>query len=188
MLATDELKAEHEGITLMLRVLEEIVSQVESGREVDPEDIAQVIEFFKVFADACHHGKEEQLLFPALEEAGIPRLGGPVAVMLHEHDQGRRYVQQMALAALAGRNLPEFVHTGPNMLEFADAARNYVELLTNHIRKENEILFKMADQVLTPEKQGELRQAFEELERDLIGEGVHEALHAMMERMADKYL
>ena len=186
MLATDELKAEHEGITVMLRVLGELASRVESGQEVDEKDVIQVIEFFKVFADACHHGKEEELLFPALEQAGVPRLGGPVAVMLHEHDQGRRYIQEMALS-LAGRNMPAYVKTGTDMPGFARAARNYIDLLSDHIRKENDILFTLADQVLTKEKQSELHQAFGALERDRMGPGIHEALHAMMERMAAKY-
>lgn len=181
MLATDELKNEHEGIKLMLRVLEELASRAESGREVDTDDAAKTVEFFKVFADACHHGKEEDLLFPALVEAGIPSQGGPVGVMLHEHDQGRHYIRQMTLS-LGGNG------AGPDMAQFAQAARKYIELLSAHIGKENEVLFTMADQVLSPEKQAELKKGFDTLESERMGEGVHETFHAMMEDMAEKYL
>lgn len=177
MLATDELKAEHQGILVMLRVLEQLAVRAQSGQEMDAGDAAKVIEFFKVFADKCHHGKEEQLLFPALEQAGVPRQGGPVGVMLHEHDLGRGFIKEMGDALTAG-DMPAFAH----------AARDYIALLSDHIKKEDTILFKMADQVLSPEKQKELRQGFDDLERDHMGAGVHEAFHAMMDQLGAKYL
>jgi hemerythrin-like domain-containing protein len=177
MLATDELKAEHRGIETMLRVLGRLADIAESGRDLDTGDAAGVIEFLRIFADKCHHGKEEDLLFPALEAAGIPRQGGPLEVMLNEHVIGRGFIRGMS-QALAGEDMDGF----------AQSARGYIELLSNHIRKENEVLFKMADQALSAQKQEELLKAFAAMERDHMGEGVHEAFHAMMDRLAAKYL
>lgn len=188
MLATEDLRTEHEAILLMLKVLGEMASRAASGKAVDLDDASRMIDFFEVFADKCHHGKEEGLLFPALEEAGIPRQDGPVGVMLHEHDQGRRFIQEMALAVNAGKGFPEFVQAEPDLAQFAQAARNYIELLESHIRKENEVLFTMADQVLSPQMQKELKAAFDTFEREHMGAGVHGAFHVMIGEMARKYL
>ena len=60
-----------------------------------------------MFADKCHHGKEEDVLFPELEKAGIARQGGPIGVMLHEHVSGREFIRRMS-EALPARNDKEF--------------------------------------------------------------------------------
>ena len=68
----DELKQEHEGIKLSLEILSRIAQNMQ--RNVEPgaaEDMGRLIEFFTVFVDTCHHGKEEELLFPALEDIGV---------------------------------------------------------------------------------------------------------------------
>jgi len=66
MTPTEQLKEEHEAIKLMLRILDKVCDKLESGEEVNPEHLDQILEFIKVFADKCHHGKEEDLLFQQL--------------------------------------------------------------------------------------------------------------------------
>jgi len=70
---TEQLKEEHKGIILMLRVLEQMCDRLDAGEPVDLDHLERSVEFLKVFADTCHHAKEEELLFPAMEQAGIPR-------------------------------------------------------------------------------------------------------------------
>jgi hemerythrin-like domain-containing protein len=82
MRPTEELRAEHDGILVMLKILERVSGQLTSPSTVELKHLDQILEFLKVFVDRCHHGKEEDILFPALEEAGIPRRGGPIGVML----------------------------------------------------------------------------------------------------------
>jgi hemerythrin-like domain-containing protein len=82
MKATQQLRAEHEGIQLMLRILEAICRKLEAGERVNPDHMEGIIEFFRVFVDHCHHGKEEELLFPVMEAAGVIKQGGPLGVML----------------------------------------------------------------------------------------------------------
>ncbi len=72
MKPTEQLKEDDELIKTMLKVLEAICSRLENTKDLPREHLDNVIEFIKVFADKCHHGKEEELLFPAMEEAGIP--------------------------------------------------------------------------------------------------------------------
>lgn len=177
MTPIEELMAEHQGILAMLDVLEKMAGLAEAGQKPDPEDGAAVVDFIRTFADKCHHGKEEDLLFPALEAAGIPRQGGPVGVMLHEHDVGRSFVKGMDEALGAGA-----------AALFAANARGYVELLRAHIGKEDHVLFKMAARALTPAKLEELSKAFAAVERDKMGPGVHEAYHALIDKLTAKYL
>jgi hemerythrin-like domain-containing protein len=98
MKPTEALKKEHEAIKLMLRILEEVSERLESGEKVGPERPESILEFIRVFADKCHHGKEEGLLFPAMEKVGIPRARGPIGVMLFEHKEGRNFVKGMSEA------------------------------------------------------------------------------------------
>lgn len=67
------MKKEHEATKLMLRVLGKVCETFESQQEANPEHLEQMVEFIEIFADRCHHGKEEDLLFRALEEGGMPR-------------------------------------------------------------------------------------------------------------------
>ena len=183
MKATEQLKAEHDGIKLMLRILEEICIGLESGQDLNTEHLESIIEFFRIFADRCHHGKEEDLLFPALERAGIPKDGGPIGQMLLEHDEGRRYIRGMADALARHKNGER-----SSSSEFVVNARNYTNLLTNHIEKENSVLFRIADQLLSPGKQDKLLEEFENLEVNRIGKGKHEEFHRLLDELADVYL
>jgi hemerythrin-like domain-containing protein len=95
MRAIDELTQEHHGIQQMLKVLGALVLKLRNGETVDYAHLDRMMEFFTVFVDTCHHGKEEDYLFPALEIAGVPKEGGPIGVMLYEHAQGRELVARM---------------------------------------------------------------------------------------------
>jgi hemerythrin-like domain-containing protein len=164
--ATDVLKQDHRIIERVLAVLERLA---QNPREASLEDWQKAIDFIRGFADRCHHLKEEKILFPALERHGIPREGGPIGMMLVEHEEGRAYVREMveALAHEGGDSEVRRTILGQN-------ARAYLRLLREHIRKEDEVLFQMADEALSPEEQKELAQEFEKHETEEIGAGVHE--------------
>ncbi|MFZ5586295.1 MAG: hemerythrin domain-containing protein [Thermodesulfobacteriota bacterium] len=171
--ATADLRAEHQGVLAVLKIMEAMAKRLEAGLGVESGHWEQALDFLKVFVDKCHHGKEEDFLFPALEAAGVPRQGGPIAALLAEHQEGRRLVKAMAGAQ------------GP---ERAKAIRAYVNLLRDHIAKEDGVLFPLADERLAPARQGELAQAYERLENERIGPGRHEAFHAMIETLTYTYL
>jgi hemerythrin-like domain-containing protein len=176
--ATATLRTEHEAILGMLEATEEAASQIASGITVNAEILNGLLDFFKIFADRCHHGKEEELLFPLLERRGMPRNGGPLGVMLAEHDQGRALIRNMSESAAqfeAGNR--EAADT------WAHAARAYAALLRAHIQKENNILFMLAERMLSNEDQVSLAAAFEILEVEKMGSGTHERLHGLMEHL-----
>jgi hemerythrin-like domain-containing protein len=176
--AIDDLKHDHEAIVAALSILDTISESIAHGTTPDKNDLINFIGFLKEFADKCHHGKEEGILFPALVAAGMSEHSGPIAVMLAEHMQGRDYIKQMDGAIAAG----------PDYVTFAYAARGYSLLLKNHIQKENYVLFQMAEDALDKGKLEQLYNAFEEHEEKVIGQGRHEELHKMLKELQTKYV
>ena len=182
MNATDQLRAEHEGILTMLEILERVCEQINSGKRANLDHLDQIVEFLQVFADQCHHGKEEDILFPALEKVGIPKEGGPIGVMLSDHDQGRKYIRAM-------REALESLKKGQEGTEgFVGGAKGYIELLRGHIMKENNVLFVMAEKNLSKEEQTRLFDTFEIMEREKIGVGKHETFHRLLDELSRVYL
>lgn len=183
MSLTEQLKEEHETIKLMLMILEKVCEKLGSKEKINPEHLEKIVEFIKVFADKCHHGKEEDLLFPAMEEAGIPKEGGPIGVMLVEHNMGRNYVKGMSEAVALYKTGDRTVSS-----KIVENARNYIKLLTPHINKEDNILYLMADMRLSKDKQEELLEKFEKVESELIGAGKHEEFHQLLNNLKQLYL
>jgi hemerythrin-like domain-containing protein len=183
MKPTEELKKEHEAVKLMLRILQEISKRLDAGEKISAKHLTDILEFIRVFTDKCHHMKEEELLFPALESAGVARERGPIGVMLYEHQEAREFVKGMNEA------LEKFKEGEKKAgIEFARNARNYVELLTSHIYKEDNILYPMADDKLSATVQRELEQGFEKIEKEVIGPGRHEEFHRLLKRLEEEYL
>jgi hemerythrin-like domain-containing protein len=177
--ASEDLMHEHKAISIALSVIENTVKRIRNDEKIDFKDLEDMIDFLKVFADKCHHGKEEGYFFPALEKAGIRNENGPIGVMLSEHQQGRNFIKQMQESIIN--------HT-INKNAFVDAALPYVNLLRNHIAKENNVLFPMGDARLSESDQIELLNDFKNHEEKVIGEGKHEELHALLEKFQKKYL
>lgn len=171
-----ELTAEHGTIRLMLRVLENICGKIEKGESVPTEHLRQAVEFIREFADKCHHGKEEQLLFPAMRENDIPEEISLIDELIEEHETGRNFARRMA----------EAIETG-DFSRFAGEARGYVSLLDRHIDKENDILFPMAEKTLAAQKKEELEKGFQNVEKNVIGESRHKELHGMADELRKIY-
>lgn len=179
-----DLKMEHDAVQLTLRILNKICQRIEKTEEIiDLRHADQLLEFFKVFVDKCHHGKEEELLFPALEKVGVSNKGGPIEVLLHEHQQGREYAQAMN-AALAQYTKGD--RTAVN--GFVKTAREYINLLDQHIDKENNVLFPLAEKHLSESEQARLWEGFERIETQKIGAGKHDEFHEMLDNLEDVYL
>jgi len=183
MKATQQLKDEHEGIKLMLRIMESISANLQKGEVLNAIQYGKIIEFIKGFADKCHHGKEEDILFPVLTEHGIPNEGGPIGVMLREHQEGRNHIKELSAA------FEEFKNGNKQAISnIVRCSMNYVHLLRTHIEKENNILFMMADKVLDEAEQSEIAEAFEKLEAERIGIGKHEEYHKLLKELEKIYL
>jgi hemerythrin-like domain-containing protein len=176
--ATEVLSDEHRVIERVLAVVEKLATAPVEG---SLDSWKKALDFFSHFADQCHHFKEEQVLFPAMEGRGIPRDGGPIGMMLMEHEEGRAYVRAMlsAIPLVEAKN-----QVAKEIL--VDKAKAYLRLLKDHIQKEDEILFKIADDVISPDEQKQLLRSFEEHEAKEIGEGVHEKYLKIAEELEAK--
>ncbi len=163
--ATQILRNEHDVILQVLDATERVAGSLQAGADVPPQVLANVVEFLRLYADRQHHGKEEDLLFLELERRGMPREGGPIGMMLMEHKFGRALIARMAEAgqAYAGGDRSAAA-------QWAGAAADYVALLREHIMKENQILFVMAERMLTPDEQKNLAARFAEVDRQKTGE------------------
>lgn len=155
------------------RVIERVLSALEQLTRLPVSDSVErwqkALEFFRHFADECHHFKEEKVLFPAMEAHGIPNEGGPIGMMLAEHEEGRAHVRSM-LAAVEQIAAGNVASAGPLL----NHARAYLTLLREHIQKEDDILFRMADEVIPQDEQRQLLRRFEAHEAEEMGAGAHE--------------
>jgi len=147
---TEVLREEHRVIEQMLAGLETAAMRA-AGRALLDGWWEQAIDWLRVFADRNHHAKEEASLFPAMIKAGVPVENGPISVMLEEHVQGRALIQAMAGGAPAER---------------AATALRYVQLLRDHIDKENGFVFPLADSVLDAQAVESVGREFEAVEAE----------------------
>ncbi len=182
MKATRDLKDEHGGIKVMLAILGKVCDRIEAGQDVDPKHVGEILEFLKVFVDKCHHAKEEDHLFPAMVKAGVPGEGGPVGMMLLEHEAGRGFIRGMTQAA-------EGLARGERgaAKRFTANARSYAELLLQHIEKEDNVLYPIAEARLPADADEALSAAFGKVEEERVGHGRHEKFHGMMDRLRAVY-
>lgn len=180
MTPTETLRHEHKVVLLVLTGAEREARNLRQGGAVHAEATEQMLDFFRNFVDRCHHAKEEQHLFPAMVAHGFAADAGPVAVMLHEHEQGRAAVRAI------GEALPDAsAGDSPAKERLAAALEGYVSLLRSHIFKEDNVLFAMAEQVLPPDEQARIAASFEEIEEREIGPGMHEGYHQLAHRLGE---
>ncbi len=158
MKATEILMQEHRLIEQVLDCLEEAAGRLEDGEEINPDFFIDAANFVAGFADGSHHRKEEDILFVAMTARDMPEDRGPVAVMRHEHEEGRRFTAGFRSAA-------EQMKTGDTGAS-VDVIRNvfdYVTLLREHIFKEDNVLFPMAEQVLAADEMQRVSGEFERI-------------------------
>jgi len=169
----DELSREHQTILMVLGAMERELRPLQDGAPIRRTFWGSVLEFLEHYADRCHHGKEEQLLFVELERAGVPAEHGPTACMRKEHELGRSGRRQMVEAVQDGSGAA-----------LARAAGGYVELLREHVEKEDQVLFPMAKSVLDQAAVERLRSGFAAVEQRDLGVGSHELYEQLARELA----
>jgi len=169
---TEMLEAEHRVIALIVDAAPVLASKLEAGRPVDNLLINGIVEFMRLYADKCHHGKEEELLFPLLAEKGVPMHGCPIGGLINEHARGRVLVKGLDEAA-ASLKTNKADHSARERL--IANLRGIADLYLGHIWREDYMLFPLTDKLLTKEEQHSLYAAFQKVDEG-IGSQVIERL------------
>jgi hemerythrin-like domain-containing protein len=182
MNALEILINEHISIMRMLLVLEKMIGDAEISRSIEASHLKQVIYFLKGFADSCHHAKEENMLFPSMIQAGLSEKGGPISVMLHEHSLGREFIAGLQ------DGLEKLELNEPEALTIISGnGIHYIQLLTAHIEKENNILFPMAGRILNWQEMETLTGNFVAFEVAEEQSGNHGHFMSILDQLSNIY-
>jgi hemerythrin-like domain-containing protein len=167
---------EHKLILRMIDLLEANTRLLGEGKFRDWDFYLDAVDFIRSYADRFHHAKEEDILFKALVENGMPAENSPVAAMLMAHDQGRGYV--LKLEEAAGKAKAGELGQAPVI---AGNARGYIELLRDHVDKEDTILYPLAERVLPEAMRPAMAEGYAMAEEKAPGVEEH------YRRMVEKY-
>ena len=158
----DALTREHTVILQVVHALHALRARIEQGMRVDTGTLRAAAEFFREYADALHHGKEEAVLFPAMERKGVPESGCPLGALRAEHVKGRRLVVRFSEAI-------EAYDAGDpaGASELIAAIDAIHKLYPDHIWKEDEMVFPMISRLFGPADLRELQKSFEQADLEL---------------------
>jgi hemerythrin-like domain-containing protein len=176
--ATQNLEIDHVHILRLIEVMEQITRQLKPNTI----HLETIIDLIKNFADQIHHAKEENLLFPFMVEKGFSMDKGPVSVMVHEHEQGRIFVKGMEEFLLVYKTGDQEV-----IGKIYGYMHGYINLLRSHISKENNVLFRMADKVISDDEHKILLRKFEEIEQNSICGNKLKDCVFQIEQLASEY-
>ncbi len=156
---TAVLVEEHRLILRMITLLEKNTALMLQGRFDDWGFFPDAVDFIRSYADRFHHAKEEDVLFVELVNNGMPAERSPVEAMLMAHDQGRGFVAGMEAAAQA-----VVAGDAEQVAGIYENARAYAALLRDHIDKEDDILYPLAEKVLPAEVRPRMVEAYQAAE------------------------
>ena len=147
------LSDEHQNILKITNALLKECDSLQSENEIDKDFLKKAIDFIKGYADKFHHAKEEDILFKEFNKSQSHC--NPTEQMLYEHDLGRNFVKGMEQASKEN-----------NKEKLMENARGYSQLLQEHIYKEDNILYPMADEALNEKTQKSMLEKFKKLEKN----------------------
>lgn len=182
MNAIQILVEEHDQILTMIEVSQALLEK-HNADNLPIEDVKFLVDFIQNFADKYHHLKEEDVLFVEMGNYGMPPFSGPVAVMLSEHNQGRAYIKEVieGISAYRSGNTAAYNQIKENLL-------GYGTLLTNHIAKENNILYPMAEEIIPENVIEDMTRNFEVTNTSTVNNEYYEVYLKSVSEYSEKYL
>ena len=156
------LKHEHRVIERVLRALDGICARLVWEEQVPPDALTSLVDFIAGYADGFHHCKEENYLFPALQRHNIQGQGGVLGLIEQEHEAERALTDEMRRAIEGYKDVDPIARH-----RFVEAAHRYSDLLLPHIEHEDNMLFRLADELLGEEEITFLNEGFERAVADV---------------------
>ena len=102
------LMIEHRLIERMIKLMDGQLRRIKKGNKIDTGFIDTAVDFIRIYADRCHHGKEEDILFKSLSKKGLSEGHGNIMnELISEHVMGRKTVKKLEEAKgsyLKGQN------------------------------------------------------------------------------------
>ena len=172
-----DLEDDHTSIERALDVLRREIEKEKTTKAVSVDLVREICAFSQSFVDRCHHGKEEGCFFPCLVRKGMPGDAGPIGVMLEEHERGRKLVARIS------ESLERYERDGLDAGAVTALCIEYVELLTQHILKENSVLFPAGARMMEAEDDSDTLACFES-KKESVGLEELEALKSRIENLA----
>jgi hemerythrin-like domain-containing protein len=166
MLPIGPLMIEHRLIERMIEVIGRRVDQMEKENKVDPQFIDLTVDFIRTYADRCHHGKEEDILFRDLLLKPLSREHNKILEeLIEEHRWGRETVSTLVSAKanyLRGEQ--------GALTTIADCLKSLVNFYPKHIEKEDRQFFMPCMQYFSAEEKAAMLEEEWEFDRNLIHE------------------
>lgn len=156
---TDILKEEHQDVLQKLTALEDVIRHLDRKEEISSK-IRELASFFETDF-WVHFDKEETALFPEVEKFS-PKDGGPLGVMLEEHEDLRNTNRKFQLAI--GTYLRDDNASDAKAM-IQTQGRHFIWGLRDHISKEDGVLFMMADMHLNQDQVDKVSRLFLEIEK-----------------------
>jgi hemerythrin-like domain-containing protein len=171
---------EHHYILKVVHSLSLFDAALERDEPIDTVLVRRAVEFMREFADRCHHAKEERILFPEMVRKGVPETGCPLEGLLREHVRGRELV-----SALARANEAHAAGEAGATEALRAAIAGIQQLYPNHIWKEDQMVFPMAEKLFDAAETTQLAADFAAAEREIGAEHERHAAFAdeLMERL-----
>jgi hemerythrin-like domain-containing protein len=177
MKSTVLLRDEHRIIQLFLSAAELEIATIRKSHRLNREKLHCILDFLTNYVGWAHHNKEEKYLFVKIKERCREDMSIPVAVMVHEHAEGRSRIRTIQEAVTVAGN------DEAAAAKIADSFADYVHFMNNHINKENKVIFPLADRLLTSLDQLVLAEKFAKVDREVLDEGAKLKYHQLAQNI-----
>lgn len=179
MMPIGPLMIEHRLIERMIEVMKRQLQRWERGGKVDPSFIETAVDFIRTYADRCHHGKEEDILFRDLSEKSISSDHKRIMEeLVADHRWGRKTTGRLTEANEAYRN-----GDAEGASTILDCVKALVEFYPKHIEKEDRHFFiPIMDYFSKEEKDAMLNEEYE-FDRVLIHEKYRDSVRQAEEHV-----
>ena len=182
MTPTENLINEHKKINELLDIMSKIALKIKSKDVFYPNDVEEVVKYLINIIENSHHGKEDDVFYPELISSGIPKETAPLSIINYEHIISVNYLKDISSCVVNCKIGNDF--SGELL---ADSLTNYVIAIKNHIQREEEIVFPIANEVFSIEKQNEILQRFEVIEQKYISNSFNDQFEKLLNKFKKKY-
>ena len=159
----DNLREDHGRIMKLFAAWQKMLGKLEQPKQSRQEAFAECINLVETFIDKCHHGKEDEILFPAMESSKRPEVTSLIEDLRSEHKTGRSMLEAIKLEFKA---FPQPNGSAEKLIQLCEG---YIDLFRKHIRRENAKLLPLLEKCMSAGTREQIADHFEQYEQKTIG-------------------